>query len=74
MNNVAYRQPTHFYRPDASLFGLGGYNILSGRAWNFQIPVDCRLQKSLHSLEFIFTIISIWTDILNGDIMAEAVS
>ena len=43
LNNLAYRQPTHFYRSDASLFGLGGYNILSGKAWRFQKPKDCCL-------------------------------
>ncbi len=41
MNNLIYRYPTHIYQSDASLFGLGGYNILSGRAWRFQLPVNC---------------------------------
>jgi len=41
MNNLTYRYPTHIYRSDTSLFGLGGYNILSGQAWRFQLPVNC---------------------------------
>jgi hypothetical protein len=72
MDNLSYRQPTHFYRSDASLFSLGGYNILSGRAWHFQLPVDCRLQTSLNSLEFIAALISIWIDVLNAVIIAES--
>jgi hypothetical protein len=72
MNNLSYRKPTHLYRSDASLFGVGGYNILSGRAWHFQIPVDCRLRTSLNSLEFIAALISIWIDVLHGDIIAES--
>jgi hypothetical protein len=43
MNNVTYRKPTHLYRSDASEFGLGGYNITSGDAWRYKIPVDCHL-------------------------------
>jgi hypothetical protein len=38
MNNLAYRQPTHFYRSDASLFGLGGYNILLIK-WRHQLRI-----------------------------------
>jgi hypothetical protein len=43
MNNLTYRKPTHLYRSDASEFGLGGYNITSGDAWRYEIPLDCHL-------------------------------
>jgi hypothetical protein len=43
MNNLTYRKPTHLYTSDASEFGLGGYNITSGDAWRYEIPLDCRL-------------------------------
>jgi hypothetical protein len=33
LNIVAFQKPTHVYRSDACEFGLGGYNVLSGRAW-----------------------------------------
>jgi hypothetical protein len=38
MNNLTFWKLTHLYRSDASEFGLGGYNIISGQAWHFQIP------------------------------------
>lgn len=42
MNNQ-FRKPTLILRSDASKFGIGGYNITSGKAWRFELPVDCRL-------------------------------
>jgi hypothetical protein len=38
INNVVFRKPTHIYRSDASNFGVGGYNLVSGKAWRFEIP------------------------------------
>jgi hypothetical protein len=33
MNNISYRRPAHIYYSDASLHGVGGYNVLTGEAW-----------------------------------------
>ena len=33
LNLLTYRQPTHVYRSEACEHGLGGYAILSGKAW-----------------------------------------
>jgi hypothetical protein len=41
MKNLTFRKPTHIYRSDSSELGLGGYNITSGVAWQFELPVDC---------------------------------
>jgi hypothetical protein len=71
INNVVFRKPTKIYRSDASEFGIGGYNITSGSAWRFEIPIDCRLKTSLNSLEFIACLITIWVDILNHEIDSE---
>jgi hypothetical protein len=72
MNNLTYRKPTHIFRSDSSLFGLGGYNIASGRAWRIELPEDCRLRTSLNSLEFLAAMISIWVDYLENEIDAES--
>jgi hypothetical protein len=32
INNIVFRKPNIFYRSDASEFGIGGYNLISGRA------------------------------------------
>jgi hypothetical protein len=62
MNILVFRKPTVLFRSDASEFGIGGYNLVSGIAWWFELPVDCRLRTSLNSLEFLVCIISIWLD------------
>jgi hypothetical protein len=59
INNIVLRKPSKIYRSDASEFGLGGYNIVSGSAWQFELPVDCQLRISLNFLEFIACIINI---------------
>jgi hypothetical protein len=48
------------YHSDASKFGLGGYNVISGIAWRLELPITCRLRTSLNSLEFLDCVISIW--------------
>jgi len=60
------------YRSDASEFGIGGYNIVTGIAWRFELPVECRLRTSLNSLEFLGCVISIWLDIFLGAIEPES--
>ncbi len=72
LNNVVFRKPTHIYRSDAPEFGLGGYNLVTGRAWRFELPFDCCLRTSLNSLEFIACIITMWIDFLNDEIPAES--
>jgi len=69
--NIVFRKPTIFYRSDASEFGMGGYNLTSGLAWHYQLPVDLRLRTSLNSLEFLACVITIWIDIINNKIQPE---
>jgi hypothetical protein len=68
MNVLTFRKPTLIYRLDTSEFGIRGYNIMSGNAWRFELPVDCRLRTSLNSLEFISCMITIWVDVLSSKI------
>jgi hypothetical protein len=72
INNIIYRKPTHIYRSDASEFGIGGYKLISGQAWHFKIPFDCRLWALLNSLEFIICLITIWIDIMKDNIPPES--
>jgi len=71
LNNKVFHKPTKIYRSDASEFGIGGYNITSGHAWQFELPIDCWLQTSLNSLEFIACMITIWVDVINNIIIQE---
>ena len=71
INNITFRSPNIFYRSDASEFGIGGYNLVSGLAWRYELPVKLRLRTSLNSLEFLACVITIWIDIINDNISLE---
>jgi len=64
IGNLVYRKPMHLYCSDASEFGFRGYNLVSGNAWRFELPVHLRLRTSLNDLEFLACVITIWLDIL----------
>lgn len=68
MNALTFRKQTIIYHSDASEFGIGGYNITSGNAWCFKIPVDCHLRASLNSLEFLSCMITFWVDTISSQI------
>jgi len=72
MNNLTFRKPTHIYQSDASEFGLEGYNLTSGIAWRFRLPVNCRLRLSLNSLEFLACVVNIWVDVFHNVIQPES--
>jgi hypothetical protein len=71
INDVVFRKATQIYRSDTSNFGMGGYNLVSGRAWKFELPCDCHLRTSLNSLEFIACMIKIRVDKLCGEVSPE---
>jgi hypothetical protein len=62
----------HLYCLDASEFGLGGYNLVLGNAWRFELPVHLCLRKSLNALEFLACVITIWMDIQLNNIPTES--
>ena len=68
LNLVSFRQPTHFFRSDASLAGLGGYSLSSGKAWQFQLPTGFERHLTLNTLEFLGCITTIWVELLAGRI------
>ena len=72
MNLISFRRPTHVLRTDASEHGIGGFCARSGRAYTFEIPPDCRVGCragiSLNLFEFLGSIVSVWLEILAGDV------
>ena len=72
MNLLVFAEPTHYYRSDACEHGLGGYSILSGKAWRFEIPVNCRGRTTINVLEFIGSVVTVWIDMLAGDVHPDA--
>jgi hypothetical protein len=71
MNLLTYRLLTIQYRSDACPFGIGGYSLMSGRAWRIEISDDLLFHLSLNTLEFLACMICIWLDIIEGRIKPE---
>jgi hypothetical protein len=59
MNLLVFADPTHYYRSDACEHGLGSYSILSGQAWHFELPVDCRGCTTINVLGFIGSMVTV---------------
>ena len=53
MNLLTFRHPTHRFRSDACLFAVGGYDLVTGRAWRWVIPQSLLGRASMNSLEFL---------------------
>ena len=60
MNLLTFRKPTHYFRSDAYEHGIGGYNIMTGKAWRFPLPVNCQLRANINVLELFGCLVSIW--------------
>jgi hypothetical protein len=45
MNLITFCKPTHVYRSDSCLYGLGGFSD-KGFAWRFEIPADLQFCAS----------------------------
>jgi hypothetical protein len=67
LNLLVFRPPTHVYRTDACIHGLGGYSNL-GRAWRLAIPPELIGRAHINLLEFMGTIIGPWIDFLEGNL------
>ena len=56
------------YLSDTYPHGMGGFSLLSGRAWRIQLPIELVGKVSNNLLEYLAQIICIWVDILIGAI------
>jgi hypothetical protein len=59
MNNIVYRKPTHILHSVSSLFGIGGFNTMTGEAFQIELQVDFRLRTSLNALVFLAAMIMV---------------
>ena len=59
MNLLVEREPDHYLRTDACEHGLGGFNLSTGRAWQWEIPATLRHRASINFLEFLACVIGI---------------
>ena len=58
-NLIVYRAPTKLHLSDSCPHGLGGFSVLTGRAWRLKLPVDLVGKVSNDLLEFMAQIICI---------------
>ena len=67
-NLIVCRRPTKIYISDSCPYGMGGFSVLSGRAWRLKLPADLIGKVSNNLLEYMAEVICIWIDVLNGDL------
>lgn len=66
INLITLRCPTRLKRTDACEYGLGGYDLATGRTWQWIIPNHLRGLRSINFLEFLASVIAILLDILEN--------
>jgi hypothetical protein len=73
LNLLTTRCPNRWWRSDACEHGIGGYNVLTGRAWRWTIPPKLRFRASINCLEFIGGYVNLHLAVLEGDLQPEDV-
>jgi len=64
-NNITHTEITSYIITDACEHGIGGYNLMTGRAWRFKLPKWMTTSCHINLLEFIASFIGIWLEIIN---------
>jgi hypothetical protein len=59
INLLVTRMPDHMGRSDAYEGGIGGFDLVSGRAWQLKIPEHLMHRKSQNFLEFLACVVQI---------------
>ena len=65
-NSICHTTINTYLITDACEFGLGGYNIKTGKAWRYQLPSWMTERFHINLLEFISCVIAIWLEIIGG--------
>ena len=68
MNFLTFRDPDVIFCIDACEHGLGGYDLETGDAWRWELPLDLHLRCSLNSLEFLAMYVSLALAFAHGRI------
>ena len=68
LNLLTTRSPNHWWRSDACEHGIGGYNLKTGQAWQWEIPEDLRFRVSINVLEFIGNYVNFCLAVDSGDL------
>ena len=62
-NSIAFTKHNKTILTDASEYGIGGYNPVTGEAWRFCLPAWMHKHMHINLLEFIACTIGIWLEI-----------
>ena len=68
MNLLTFRKPMYTTIGDACEHGLGAFNVETGTAWTYEIPITLRGRSQMNLLEFITQVVSVWFDFSEGRI------
>lgn len=63
--------PSQIYITDSYENGIGGYSLLTGRAWRFELPSHLKGHVSNNILEYLAEIVGIWMGILDGEVKKD---
>jgi len=66
-NNIVQTKTTSHIITDACEYGLGGFNLRTGKAWRYQLPKWMTSSCHINLLEFIASFVAIWLDILEDN-------
>jgi hypothetical protein len=72
LNLITLRRPTHQLRSDACEHGIGGYNLESGAAWRWEIPLELRGRATLNSLEFLAGYVAIAIEVARHTVQPQS--
>jgi hypothetical protein len=70
LNLLTTRTPDSASRTDACTHGLGGFSLVSGRAWRWAIPKHLQGLKSINFLEFLACVVGVLLSVHDGELDA----
>jgi len=66
-DNITFTEVTSHIITDACEFGLGGFNMDTGKAWRYKLPSWMTATFHINLLEFIASVVAIWLDIIDDN-------
>lgn len=63
---LTYRRPTNIVVSDACPKGLGGFSIVSGMVWRYELSGDLSIHSNV--LEWLANVVTIWLEHIRGNV------
>jgi hypothetical protein len=64
INLLVNRAPTSILRTDACEYGLGGFNVGTGRAWQYRLPDHLLQKQHINFLEFLACSVGVFLELI----------